>query len=72
MHSEAANAYEQFLKYYKTYEHAEQVELMLGLIYSRYLHQHDQAIKHLQNAQGKLLDPGQKKMCQNELELLRK
>ncbi|MFC1781723.1 rhomboid family intramembrane serine protease [Planctomycetota bacterium] len=72
MHSEAANAYEQFLHYYKNYEHAEQVELMLGLIYSRYLHQHDQAVKHLQNAESKLLDPGQKKMCHNELELLKK
>jgi hypothetical protein len=65
--AEAAQAYEQFLTHYATYEYAEQVELMLGILYARYLHEPAKAIKHLQNAAGKLTDPGQLKMCQEEL-----
>jgi membrane associated rhomboid family serine protease len=64
---EAARAYEQFLTHYGSYDYAEQVELMLGLLYSRYLHQPKKAIKHLQTAVEKLSDPGQLKMCKDEL-----
>lgn len=66
-HAESARAYEQFLSHYKTYEYTEQVELMLGVIYSRYLNQHESAAKHLQIAEKKLYDPGQLKMCREEL-----
>jgi membrane associated rhomboid family serine protease len=66
-HTEAARAYEQFLSHYGSYEYAEQVELMLGVIYSRYLNQPELAIKHLQIAEKKLIDPGQLKMCRDEL-----
>ena len=52
---------------YSNYEYAEQVELMLGILYSRYLHQPEQAEKHLQAAAEKLSDPGQLKMCKDEL-----
>ena len=38
-HAESARAYEQLLSHYGKYEYAEQVELMLGVIYSRYLNQ---------------------------------
>lgn len=65
--AEAARAYEQFLTHYGTYQHAEQVELMLGIIYSRYLHNAEEAVKHLQNAAARLSDPGQLKMCRDEL-----
>jgi len=65
--SEAAQAYEQFLTHYSNYEYVEQVELMLGLLYSRYLAQRELAVKHLQAAAEKLSDPGQLKMCQDEL-----
>ncbi len=65
--AEAAQAYEQFLARYGNYEYAEQVELMLGLLYSRYLHQSQKAVKHLQAAAEKLSDPGQLKMCKDEL-----
>ena len=34
---ESADAYEKFLSLYSGYEYAEQVHLMLGLLYSRYL-----------------------------------
>jgi membrane associated rhomboid family serine protease len=66
-HAESAQAYEQFLTHYDNYEYAEQVELMLGILYSRYLDKPEPAIKHLQTAAKKLSDPGQLKMCQDEL-----
>ncbi len=67
---EAAQAYEQFLTHYSSYEYAEQVELMLGILYSRHLNRRQLALKHLQNAEKKLSDPSQRKMCQDELALL--
>ncbi|MFC1677216.1 rhomboid family intramembrane serine protease [Planctomycetota bacterium] len=66
-HAEAANAYEKFLSFYKNYEYIEQVQLMLGLIYCRYLNQSQAAIKYLKAAEKKLTDPGQLKMCKDEL-----
>lgn len=64
---ESARAYEQFLAHYGSYEYSEQVELMLGILYSRYLKQTEPAIKHLKIAVDKLTDPGQLKMCRDEL-----
>jgi len=66
-HVESARAYEAFLTHYSNYEYIEQVELMLGILYARYLYKPDLAIKHLQAAAQKLSDPGQLKMCQDEL-----
>ncbi|MHC4622801.1 MAG: rhomboid family intramembrane serine protease [Planctomycetota bacterium] len=66
-HAESAQAYEKFLAHYSNYEYVEQVELMLGLLYSRYLDMHDLAAKHLKAALHKLTDPDQKKMCEDEL-----
>jgi membrane associated rhomboid family serine protease len=66
-YAESAHAYEQFLTHYRNYEYAEQVELMLGVLYSRYLNQTEPAIKHLKIAAEKLSDPGQLKMCKDEL-----
>ncbi len=71
-HTESARAYEQFLTHYRTYEYAEQVELMLGILYCRYLNQPKQAIKYLEAAAKKLTDPGQLKMCKDELARLQK
>jgi membrane associated rhomboid family serine protease len=68
---EAARAYEQFLTHYGNYEHAEQVELMLGILYSRYLHDPKEAVKHLEKAAQRLSDPGQVQMCREELARLR-
>ena len=65
--AQAARAYEQLLTHYSSYEYVEQVELMLGILYSRYLQKPDLAEKHLQAAAKKLSDPGQLKMCQEEL-----
>lgn len=65
--AEAARAYEQFLSHYGKYEHAEQVELMLGILYSRYLHHKEHAVKYLRSAIEKLSDPDQLRMCRDEL-----
>ncbi len=42
-HAEAAQAYELFLKHYASYPQREQVQLILGLLYVRYLHQVERA-----------------------------
>jgi hypothetical protein len=70
-HADAAKAYEQLLAHYGNYEYIEQVQLMLGLLYSRYLDKPRLAKKHLQAAVEKLSDPGQSKMCRDELEKLK-
>jgi len=71
-HAESAQAYEQILANYSNSEYAEQVQLMLGIVYSRYLNQPEPAKKYLQAAAGKLTDPGQLKMCKDELDRLQK
>ncbi len=64
---DAARAYEQFLTHYSNYEYAEEVQLMLGLLYSRYLNQAEPALKYLRAAAENLSDPGQLKMCRDEI-----
>ena len=70
-HAESAQAYERFLSRYSNYEYAEQVQLMLGIFYCRYLNQPTLAIKNLEAAAKKLTDPGQLKMCNDELARLK-
>jgi membrane associated rhomboid family serine protease len=67
-HSAAAQAYELFLENYTRYPFREQIQLMLGLLYSRYLSKPDLAQKNLQGALEKLRDSGQRQMCQDELD----
>ncbi|MFA9478549.1 rhomboid family intramembrane serine protease [Phycisphaerales bacterium AB-hyl4] len=50
----AAAAYELFLKHYPGYSHREQIQLILGLIYARYLHQPDRARELLSTAARRL------------------
>jgi membrane associated rhomboid family serine protease len=64
---DSAYAYEKFMTHYSNYEYAEQVELMLGILYSRYLNEQQKAVKYLTAAAGRLTDPGQLKMCKDEL-----
>ena len=64
---QSAAAYEKFLIHYKSYEYAEQVQLMLGLLYSRYLDAPAKAVGYLKAAKEKLADAGQIKMCEDEL-----
>jgi hypothetical protein len=70
-HSEAARAYETFLAHYSNYEYVEQVQLMLGVIYARYLNKSDLATRHLEAASRKLSDPSQLEMCREQLRRLR-
>ena len=69
-YKEAASVYEKFLTHYANYEHIEQVELMLGIIYSRYLEKFDLALNHLRAAERKIVDPAQLLMCRSEIEKL--
>lgn len=66
----SAHAYEKFLAQYKNYEFAEQIHLMLGLLYARYLNRPEEALKQLENAADRLTDPGQKNMCDQEIKRL--
>ena len=66
----SADAYQKFLAQYSSYEHAEQVHLMLGLLYGRYLNRPQEAMEHLNKAKDKLSDADQKTMCQQEIDRL--
>ena len=67
-YQQAAEAYELFLKTYPTYQQSSQVQLMLGLLYSRYLNQPAQAREHLASALQQLPeDSPARGMCQTEL-----
>jgi membrane associated rhomboid family serine protease len=68
--TDAAEAYEKFLLYYGTTQHIEQVQLMLGIIYARYLLDRQKALGYLKKANEKLTDAGQKKMCADEIQRL--
>ena len=63
----AAQAYEQFLAHYGGYEYIEQVMLMVGIIYARYLDEPEKAIQHLRKAEQRLTDSQQLRMCREEL-----
>ena len=65
--ADSARSYELFLTHYSTYEHIEQVRLMLGVLYSRYLNEPEKAVEQLEAAREKLTNAGQKKMCSDEL-----
>ena len=68
----SAQAYEQFLAHYTDYQFAEQVHLMLGLVYGRYLHKPEEALRQLRLAEGRLTDEGQKNLCQKEIQRLKR
>lgn len=63
----AADAYEGFVRFYPKYGQIEQVQLMLGLLYARYLNQPDKARLHLSQALQKLSHPAQLELAQAEL-----
>ena len=51
---EAAEAYESLLRTYPKLDRLDQIELMLGVLYSRYLHQYDKAKTHLSAVAGRV------------------
>ncbi len=63
----AARAYENFLNHYASYEYIEQVQLMLGLLYTRYIKNADRAGQLLNAAKLKLSQSGQIRMCDDLL-----
>ena len=63
----AARAYELFLSAFKTYTSREQVELILGLIYVKYLERKHRGRELLTASLPKLHDPHQKQLAQNML-----
>lgn len=56
-HEQAAAAYERFLKHYPTDLEAQQVQLVLGIIYVKYLEQHQKAEQYLRDCLSKLTNP---------------
>jgi membrane associated rhomboid family serine protease len=66
-HALAAKAYELFLRTYSTYEEREQVQLILGLIYARYLRVKPRAAELLTAALPRLRDPGQRDLATRTL-----
>jgi membrane associated rhomboid family serine protease len=64
---EAAQAYEQFLRHYANFEQIEQVELMLGLIYARYLRRYGRAKELLIRAAARLHGEREVSMARAEL-----
>jgi hypothetical protein len=67
---QSADAYEKFMKQYGNSQHYEQVELMLGILYARYLNESEKAIEYLNRARKAIADPGQVKMCEDQLRKL--
>lgn len=68
VHGAAADAYENFIQAYPRYEQIEQVHLMLGLLYARYLNRPDRARTNLTTALERLHDSRQIEMAKGELE----
>ena len=66
-HELAAIAYEALLAHYPTYASREQIELLLGLIYARYLNNPVRAKQYLEHCQPQLRDANQRELCQQEL-----
>jgi membrane associated rhomboid family serine protease len=67
---QAAEAYETFIQQYPKYEQLEHVELMLGLIYARYLNQPDRARNYLTRAASKFHTGRELEMARDELSRL--
>ncbi len=66
-HHKAAHAYELFLDTYRAYPNREQVQLILGVIYARYLGRTARARDLLTEAIPKLHDSGEKDLAQQIL-----
>lgn len=66
-HEHAARAYELFLNTYRADRQRDQVELILGLLYARYLDRRQRAKELLTSALARLHDPAQKELAQQML-----
>ena len=59
------------MRHYESYEYIGDIRLMLGLIYSRYLHQDQLAETYLSRAIAGLADAGKAQLASSELEKVR-
>jgi len=66
-YDDAAAAYEQFLQTYPKYDQVEQVQLMLGIIYARYLSQYARAKQYLEAALPRLFGDRERELAAGEL-----
>ncbi len=67
MYPEAGQAYEKYLEHYPSSLQIEQVQLLLGVIYARYMDGLDRARELLGAAGKKLTDSSQLALCKEEL-----
>src|SRR5205807_1502932 len=67
LYPQAAEAYESLLRVYPKYEQVEQIELMLGLIYARYLEQYARAKQYLEQALPRLHGERELELARTEL-----
>ena len=70
-HAAAADAYERFVRHYGNYEHLGDINLMLGLLYGRYLQQYDRAETCLTKAIEALHEDRKLQMARDELAAVR-
>jgi len=68
---QAVLAYEAFLAHYGPSPEADQVELLLGIIYARDLQQHEIAEHHLRRAAGRIADDRRAEQCRYWLDVCR-
>jgi membrane associated rhomboid family serine protease len=66
----AAEAYEKLLKSYPNIERYEQIELMVGILYSRYLNQFEKAKQHLGKAIARLHEGKEMDLARDELRVV--
>ena len=69
-HADAALAYERFLGRYQAHADHAQTQLMLGLIYGRYLARPADARRHLEAAMERLEDAAERDIARRELDAL--
>ena len=66
----AAEAYEKLLKSYPNIERYEQIELMVGILYSRYLNQFEKARQHLGKAISRLHEGREMDLARDEMRIV--
>ncbi len=64
---QAAEAYEALLRTYPKFDRVDQIELMLGVLYARYLQQYDKAKTHLNAVAGRVHGGRELEMAREEL-----
>ncbi len=69
-YSEAAAAYEDFLRLYPNSHQCDQITLVLGVIYGRYLAKPERAVELFQNVLPRLHDEKQRRWAEEELKAI--